>query len=443
MEGVLRRRRNFGPNDCVMSGEDKMKRALAVLMVAGCVMSDGFAQTANLNPNLPKVGTRAPELTFTKLLQAPEGTRASLPELRGRVVVLEFWATWCAPCVGEIPVLNGLASSLDPKKVQFISVDDQDPAVVQAFLKKKPIKGWVGLDSTGAMFKRYGVNARPATVVIGPDGRVVSTSIHPEGLKGEKLLELAAGRKTEVGGKVDAKVQAELDANVKKAFADEIGSAAGPTDALFDLRVSAAEAAKDGEKPVTHVMMMGPGKEDITNADIETLVTMGTGVPATRLKMVGKLPEGTFNLHVNAPGTEKKELNVAIEMAVASATGVRIEHETASREAYVLTALPDGKRELTTAAHGGFAFYQSETHTLRCISASMDQIASALEKVVGKPVVNETSLVGDVTVEIPIATKDAANEALAKALGLTLKPGVRPIETVVLMAPVGGGKAAE
>lgn len=425
-----------------------MKRTLAVVLVGACLMGDGFAQsmmTTATSGTLPGIGARAPEIQFTKLLNAPVGTRASLAALRGRVVVLEFWATWCAPCVGEIPVLNGLASSLDPKKVQFISVDDEDPAVVEAFLKKKPMKGWVGLDSTGGMFKRYGVDSRPETIVIGPDGRVVSNSVRPENLQREKLLELAAGKKTDVGGKADPKVQAEMEATMKQAFAAEIGNAAGPADALFDLRVSAAEAAKDGKKPDTHVMMMGAGKVDITDADIETLVSMGTDVPKTRMKVEGKLPEGMFNLHVNAPGVEKKELNRAIEMAVASGTGVKIEHRTANEDALALTALPEGKRELATTAHGGFAFFDEKKQALRCISANMDQIASALERVAGKPVVNETSLAGSVTMEIPIATKDVAvaNEALAKALGLTLQPGMRSIETVVLTAPAAGGKVAE
>ncbi|MGA8939199.1 MAG: redoxin domain-containing protein [Acidobacteriaceae bacterium] len=414
-----------------------MKRALALLVLSGCVMGSGVAQVGS---TLPKVGSVAPALSFTKVLHAPAGERVSLRTMRGRVVVLEFWATWCAPCVGEIPVLNALASSLDPKKVQFISVDDEDPKVVEAFLKRKPIDGWVGLDGTGGMFKRYGVDSRPATVVIGPDGRVVSNSVRPEALQREKLLELAAGKKTEVGGKVDAKVQAQLDANVSKAFAAEIGSAAGPADALFDLRVSAAE--KSAEKTDTHVMMMGKGKLDITHADVKTLLSIGAGVAEGRLKVEGKLPDGEFNLHVNAPGAEKKELDRAVEMAVAAATGVRIEHETKNEDALVLTALPDAKGKLAGAAIG-FAAYQKKTHMLRCLGASVDQVASALEEALGKPVVNETSLTGSVTMDIPLAEGDvaAANEALGKALGWKLTPALLPIERVVVKAaPAGDGK---
>ena len=82
----------------------------------------------------PAVGQPAPLLTFTQLYGAPEGTKTDWPSLKGKVVVLEFWATWCAPCIAEIPHLNEFATSLAASNVQFISVDDEQlgPMMVQA-----------------------------------------------------------------------------------------------------------------------------------------------------------------------------------------------------------------------------------------------------------------------------------------------------------------------
>lgn len=418
--------------------------ALILALLAICLPLAASAQTTpTTNGMLPAVGSRAPELHFTKLLNAPPGAKATLASLRGRVVVLEFWATWCAPCLGEIPVLNGLASSLDPTKVQFISVDDEDPALVAAFLKHKPIKGWVALDTTGATFKRYGVDARPATIVIGPDGRIVSNSVHPENLQRAKLLALAAGKHTDVSGKADPKVKAEMEATMSQAFAAQIGSAAGPADALFDLRISAAEPVKSGPKPDTHVMMMGPGELDITNADIQTLVSMGAGVAASRIKVEGTLPGGLFNLHFHAPSADPQQLNRSIELAIASATGITIDPHTNNTDALILTAISGVQRTLSTDEHGGFGFYQKSTHSIRCLNASMDQLAGALEEALGKPVVNETGLSGKANLELPLPDNNlaTANTALAKSLGLTLTPATRPIETVTLKpAPTAAKK---
>ncbi len=125
---------------------------------------------------LPAKGTPAPALTNVHLLQAPKGSQAAWDRLRGKVVVLEFWATWCAPCIASLPHFNQLAKGLDPARFQFISVDDEDPKVVQAFLARKEIAGWVGVDTSGSVFARYGVTSRPTTIVVDSRGRIVAAA---------------------------------------------------------------------------------------------------------------------------------------------------------------------------------------------------------------------------------------------------------------------------
>jgi len=70
---------------------------------------------------------------------------ATLHALAGKAVVLEFWATWCAPCVAAIPHLNELATQFKDRPVVFLSVSDETPSVVEAFLQKHPIDGWSAL----------------------------------------------------------------------------------------------------------------------------------------------------------------------------------------------------------------------------------------------------------------------------------------------------------
>jgi thiol-disulfide isomerase/thioredoxin len=109
----------------------------------------------------PQKGAPAPPLDTLKLLQAPLGARADWASLKGKVVVLEFWATWCSPCVASLPHLNQLVESLDPAKFQFISIDDEDLKAVQTFLTKRKMSGWVGVDASGGVFGLYGVESRP------------------------------------------------------------------------------------------------------------------------------------------------------------------------------------------------------------------------------------------------------------------------------------------
>jgi uncharacterized protein (TIGR03435 family) len=386
-----------------------------------------FSQAAGTPATMPKVGSPAPALGFNHLLGAPAGAKADWPSLRGKVVVLEFWATWCAPCIAEIPVLNALQASLDPAKVQFISVDDEDPAVVAAFLKKKPIAGWVGIDTSSKVFGRYGLDSRPATFVIGPDGRVVSSTLRPEQLKREQLLALAKGRPVKLDATVDPKVQASLDAGMKQAFAAQTAPAGGPAHALFEINVT------PGDQGDGHILPRGPGQIDITNSPVKVLLSFGAEIPMSRIKVDGVLPDKPYNLHVDAPKADPKTLKMLIEAAIESGTGVHIEHHTETVDAYVLAAQPGAQEHFTAWQYQGGAMFHAQT--LMCIHATSAQVAGALEEALGAPVVDETGLAGRVMTNLTIAPKDVVSaKAALETLGLTLSLEKRSIETVILSA---------
>src|SRR5437667_7763070 len=140
-----------------------MRQILIVVVSAAILISSHVARSQT---NEPKLGDRPPPLGLENSLQVPEGAKASGAALKGKVVVLEFWATWCGPCVAAIPHLNELADQFRDKPVQFIAITDEDEKVIGPFLKKKPIHAWVGLDTDRSMFKAYGITGIPHTVVV-------------------------------------------------------------------------------------------------------------------------------------------------------------------------------------------------------------------------------------------------------------------------------------
>ncbi len=414
------------------------KKRLALLCLLLSPLSLSSSQTPTVNPDAPKPGTPAPPLAFTHLLQAPAGTNAAKADwasLSGKVVVLEFWATWCVPCVAEIPVLNSLAASVDPAKVQFISVDDEDPTLLPSFLKKNPISGWIGIDTSGKVFQRFGITARPATIVIDPSGRVISSTVRPEQLKSDQLTALADGKPVALGGEVAPKVQAQLNAAMAQAASAQASKISDSSNALFEIRLTPGNPATLGKEPETHAMSRGAGQIDITDGSPSDLLNIAAGISATRISVAGDVPNALYNLHVDAPNADPKQLSQAIELAVASGAHLRIEHHTAAENAYVLTARPEAQGHLAQSPYAGGAFYGPKTQTLQCINATLDQVAGALEKLLGTPVVNETGLSGKLMLNLKIPPKDpsSAKEALA-GLGLELTPAQRPIETIALSA---------
>lgn len=113
-----------------------------------------------------------------ELLQAPQASFSSLREFRGQAVVLEFWATWCGPCVELLPHMNKMVDAFAGRPVRFISITDETRAPVEEFLKTHVMKEWIGLDPSGAAFKAFGVESRPEVFVIDPYGRIW-IKIHP------------------------------------------------------------------------------------------------------------------------------------------------------------------------------------------------------------------------------------------------------------------------
>lgn len=114
-----------------------------------------------------------PEKTPTPALKLTDisGREWDLQQLRGKVVVLNYWASWCAPCVDELPVLNGLAES-GQDRLAVISVNFKESrAAIERFTAAHPVRYPVLQDKTGEHFKKWSTGVMPTTVLIDRHGR--------------------------------------------------------------------------------------------------------------------------------------------------------------------------------------------------------------------------------------------------------------------------------
>ena len=145
----------------------------------------------------PKVGDAAPPLGVETLLNAPDGASAEWDKLAGKVVVVEFWATWCGPCVSAIPHMNELATEFADKGVVFVSITDEPKETIDAFTKRLAMKSWVGLDPDGSASEAFAVHAIPRTIVVGKDGKVLADT-YPTFVKAEHLEAALRGERPDL-----------------------------------------------------------------------------------------------------------------------------------------------------------------------------------------------------------------------------------------------------
>ncbi|AIE87010.1 TlpA family protein disulfide reductase [Fimbriimonas ginsengisoli] len=121
--------------------------------------------------NNPLVGKDAPDV---KLAPIKAGGDVSLKDLKGKVVLLDFWATWCGPCRQLMPTIVDMKSKYGPKGLEVLGVTAEDRAPVLQFRREHPEVNYdLYLDPAGIANTLYKVEGLPTTVIIGRDGKVV------------------------------------------------------------------------------------------------------------------------------------------------------------------------------------------------------------------------------------------------------------------------------
>jgi peroxiredoxin len=125
----------------------------------------------SLESSHPLLGTQAPDFTLPIL----DGGELSLESLRGKTVLLDFWATWCAPCHFQIPVLNAIAKEYGDREVVVLglSVDVEGREVVAPFVAEEGVQYTVLL-ADEELARAFGAPGFPYSMIIDPRGQIRS-----------------------------------------------------------------------------------------------------------------------------------------------------------------------------------------------------------------------------------------------------------------------------
>lgn len=155
-------------SDCKRTPHRVSRRAYAIaFFLASTALLGGCGQKDHAAPPKLVEGSPFPEIA----LNFSGGNTVSIQSFRGKVLVLNFWATWCSPCRREMPSLEKLSRFLNPDRFAVIGVSaDEDVFLAEEFLRQNEVTFANFFDRGRKIAKQLGMQVYPETFLIGPDG---------------------------------------------------------------------------------------------------------------------------------------------------------------------------------------------------------------------------------------------------------------------------------
>jgi uncharacterized protein (TIGR03435 family) len=383
----------------------------------------------------PEIGKPAPPLNLSKVLQSPANTSVKWETLHDKVVVIDFWATWCGPCRKSIPHWNELTETFKDRPVQFVAITDENEQVVEAFLTKTPIHSWIGLDGLGTPMRDvYGIQGIPTTVLVNKKGIVVAVT-HPAKLEAKDIKEVLETDRSSLPPPISRQI----------ANSEEDATATVPANAKFEV-----SARRSGPVPRGHGFDCWQATP--TNADVfgqyasvrqailtlfdckEPLLECRTPLPSEQYDFVVRLPAG-------ASHADREQ---AVAPMFRSVFGLQIHHEAADREVYVFRVASTNAPGLQLSGPNSRGGGGEERGGLKLGKATMDWLPRSFERWLGKPVFNETGLTNryDIRLKWKMSEKElsgdaepdpnAVIDAVREQLGLKLSLERRPVSILIV-----------
>jgi len=158
-----------------------MRKSLVFVLAGLIVFAASASATTVTAEEFRQMGLQPPKERLEIIdfeLQDLSGTTRRLSDFNGKVVFLNFWATWCGPCRFEMPSMEKLYQQFKSSGLEIVAVNlQEDRDSVQRFVDEYDLSFHVLLDTTGRIGATYGARSIPTTYIVGRDGTVLAGTI--------------------------------------------------------------------------------------------------------------------------------------------------------------------------------------------------------------------------------------------------------------------------
>jgi len=152
---------------------ERVSPKLLLLLGLPVLILLALGDVLDMNGLLFRSPGQAEKVDLSAELFTVDGRQVSIEDFEGKVLFLNFWATWCGPCRMEMPSMAGLYRQLKEEGLVMVAVTDEDPETVRTFLERDSYPFPVLIDTARTLSIRFRVTALPTTLVIDDERRVV------------------------------------------------------------------------------------------------------------------------------------------------------------------------------------------------------------------------------------------------------------------------------
>ncbi len=390
------------------------------LVAVLCLAQSGFGQGKAL------LGTRAPAITFDHIINSTRPS-ASLSDYRGKVVVLDFWATWCGPCVASLPKLQSLQEKFgDAIRVVTISNEGQDR--LERFLEKRPMTLPVVLDRDRVLAGHFPHRMIPHTVLIDGEGviRVIANSSQ---ISESVIRAVLDGKQVDVPEKRDA-----MDFDPSKPLSGDANATYQVTLRPYQEGLPGFSNPRGGE-PYT-------GRRIIAvNLALKTLYEIAYQFPWTTRTVITSKDNSVFEwsrenawcFEVIVPEALGEERFGIMREQLDLYFGYEAQVERRNSKVRVLKRIQGVPLGLKKSAPSAPASFSSSGNGVSMKNMNIRTIAEFLEERLRIPVVDETGLTEGYDAEIKWYNEDPMQIVdELRAIGLELVNAEREVEFLVI-----------